>query len=95
MACISFTNDSDRRIKYFTVTVTPYNAVEDAVFSQIDNESTKSFELVGPIEPHSEIQTVVKENAWYNSTVKYPVIEEIKIIYMDGDQETLYFAPNR
>lgn len=91
---VSFTNDSDRRIKYFIITATPYNAVDDVVFSQIGDESTKDFELVGPIEPHSEVQLVERENAWYSANIKYPKIERIKIIYMDGNQETLYFAPS-
>ena len=91
--CCEFRNTSGRIIKYLTITATPYNAVDDIVYSSINNESKKSFLFTGPIEVN-KTEYLRSEDGWYNSNIRYVKLEEIKITYLDGEQETLYFAPN-
>ncbi len=48
---IEYVNSSGKVIKYLTFTVTPYNAVNDKVISDIWGYSTTTFTVTGPINP--------------------------------------------
>ena len=92
---IRFSNDSDKTIKYIYFNVTPYNAVDDVVSSEIGDRNTVSLELTGPIEPSDRFDSdtfisVSTENAWYNTNIKYAKLESVRIIYMDNEEVTLY-----
>ena len=74
----------DEEIKYLTLDVAPYNAVDDKVASDIGNKSDVKLQLTGPIEKGSN-HCFECENVWYNSTIKYVVVSSITIEYMNGD----------
>ncbi|MCL2813567.1 MAG: hypothetical protein FWD23_03100 [Oscillospiraceae bacterium] len=86
---ILFSNESDKTIKYMYFYVTPYNAVDDIVFSSIGDKSTVGLELTGPIES-GERKSISTQNVWYNPNIKYALLESVKIIYMDGEELILY-----
>lgn len=83
----SLNNLSDKTIKYIVLTVTPYNAVDDSVRSEIGNKSTTQIRATGPIEisKKGDVKSFNVENIWYNSTIKYCKIDSVKIEYMDGE----------
>ena len=80
-----FTNLSDKEIKYLRLDVTPYNAVDDPVSCTITMESKKQCTVTGPIAPGETYgEDRVWNVLWYNSSIAYPVINAIRIEYMDG-----------
>jgi len=87
---ITFTNDSEKTIKYIYFSTIPYNAVNDVVNSDIGDKSTAILSLTGPVEPSEDFKTVSAENIWYNSTIRYAKLETVNIIYMDGEEVTLH-----
>lgn len=87
-ATISFSNKSDRTIKYIIFSVTPYNAVDDPVSSKIGNKSTASLKLTGPIEPTTakgDCSSATWDTVWYNPTIRSCKIDAVTIEYMDGE----------
>ena len=82
---LKFTNSSSKTIKYIYFTVTPYNAVDDIVSSEIDGKSKTKLKYTGPIRPN-EKSLVTGECIWYNSNIKYAIISQIDIQYMDGEE---------
>lgn len=78
-----FRNCSDKTIKYVTVFLTPYNAVDDVVFDEIDDKATKGIRITGPGEP-GESFSCYTECLWYNSTIKRASLYSFSIEYMDG-----------
>lgn len=92
---INFTNDSKSEIKYITFMVTPYNAVNDPVASEIGGMVQAALTGTGPY-PQSQkgdLYTLLWENVWYNSTVDFALINSVNIEYMDGSKVTL-IAPD-
>jgi hypothetical protein len=85
---IQFTNISDKRIKYIYFTVTPYNRVNDITYSDIRRLSTTEIEVVDYIMPY-ESYHASWENVWYNSTIAYMKIVEIRIIFDDNSTLTI------
>lgn len=85
---IMFSNDNKKAIKYIYFHVTPYNAVNDIVYSQIGNKSTAGLQVTGAIEYGHKSSSW--ENVWYNSTIKYAILESVRIIYMDEEEVILY-----
>lgn len=85
---IAFRNLSSKTIKYITFSVTPFNAVDDPVFSEIGNKSTVNLKFTGPVDPAIEkgtYSTGIWETVWYNRTIKYCKINSAIIEYMDGE----------
>lgn len=85
---IAFRNLSSKTIKYITFSVTPFNAVDDPVFSEIGNKSTVNLKFTGPVDPaisKGTYSTGTWETVWYNSTIKYCKINSATIEYMDGE----------
>ena len=87
---IEYSNDSEKTIKYIDFYAIPYNAVDDAVKSEIGDISIIKLQITGPIEPSKYPQTATWETVWYNNTIKYAKLEYVKIIYMDNEEVTLY-----
>jgi hypothetical protein len=80
---IQFINVSNKRIKYIYFDVVPYNRVDDVTFSEVDNISKKTIQIVDYI-PSNRRYNGSWENVWYNSTISYMKIVEIKFIYDDN-----------
>lgn len=87
---ITWTNKSNKTIKYVTFKVTPYNAVGDAQYCAIRNYSQVSVQVTGPINSGKTYgDDKVWENAWYNNTITNAKLNEIDIIYMDNSTDTI------
>lgn len=87
---IRWQNISSKPIKYITFSVTPYNAVDDAVSCTISNKGKYRLKATGPMEAKTEkIENNFWENVWYNSTIKRAEINSIDIIYMDNSEESI------
>lgn len=87
---ITWTNKSNKTIKYVTFKVTPYNAVGDAQYCSIRNYSQVSVQVTGPINSGQTYgDDKVWENAWYNNTITNAKLNEIDIIYMDNSTDTI------
>ena len=85
---VAYRNNNSETIKYIYFTVTPYNAVGDAVNCTIRNRSTVTVEITGPIS--SDMRTAfTNENLWYNANIKSAILESVRIIYMNGEEVTL------
>lgn len=80
---IKFWNVSDKTIKYVYFTVEPYNRVDDVTASTIGGKSLVKLEAVNYIE-QNQCYDATWENVWYNSTIAYAKIKNIKIIYKDN-----------
>jgi hypothetical protein len=80
---IKFINISDKRTKYLYFTVVPYNKVNDITYSTIDKKSEATLEYTGYILPDNSDRGIW-DNVWYNPTIEYMKITEIKIIFDDN-----------
>ena len=89
---ISWTNTSDKTIKYVHFYVEAYNAVGDKVYCEIRDHNRFDAYVTGPCEPgHQGYYKIgdiyygdLWENVWYNNSVSMINLVGIKIIYMDG-----------
>lgn len=96
---IVWENRSEKVVKYIYFTVTPINAVGDAVECRITRESKKILKSTGPFEQFEggyiylsitgEIWGDIWENVWYNGTVDHIQINSVEIEYMDGTSTTI------
>lgn len=90
-ANIVFANLSGKTIKYIYFTLTPYNAVYDIVKSEIANKSKVELEMTGPISQtnildYDKLLHTTSENVWYNSNIKFALLNSVRIVYMDGEE---------
>ena len=97
---IAWENTSTKTIKYVYFTVEAYNAVDDKVYCEIGdyNEftgySTGPFEagytnlLYDDWEDEYSVDTYW-ENCYYNSDIRYFVLTNIRIVYMDNTEENI------
>ena len=85
---VSFTNSSEKTIKYITFYVTPYNAVSDPVASEIGGTVQAVLKGTGPFptSPRGRegLYELTWENVWYNKTIRLGQIDAVDIEYMDG-----------
>ncbi len=89
---ISWTNTSDKTIKYVHFYVVPYNAVGDPMYCEIRDYSRFDAYVTGPCEPGYEGYYKIGdiyygnlwEDVWYNGSISTIELVGIKIIYMDG-----------
>lgn len=82
---IIWKNTSSKVVKYARFTVTPYNAVDDVMKSEIGGASTKTLESTGPINPGvTDGYGTIYTNVWYNSSISKMKITAIELEYMDG-----------
>lgn len=85
---IYFINNSTKKIKYITFTVSGYNAVDDKATDDISGRSSVQLRLVGPIDGNS-FSGGTWDAAWYNYTTDYAKISQAKIEYMDVTTKTV------
>ena len=94
---IAWENTSSKTIKYVYFTVEAYNAVDDKVYCEIGdyNEftgySTGPFEagyttLIYDSDDDEYYVDVYWENCYYNSNIRYFILTNIRIIYMDNTE---------
>lgn len=74
---------SSQPIKYLTVWTTPYNGVNDPVLCEITRQAQQSCRYTGPSSIDYPVVASV-ENEWYNATIKYAVLDKIRVEFMDG-----------
>lgn len=82
---IAILNNSGKTIKYLYFTVTPYNAVGDAVSSQIGNKRTTTISITGPIAPltyENALQNYRDYEYYDGNTLRGPI---------DKDEAGLYW----
>lgn len=85
---ILFFNNSSKKIKYITFTVTGYNAVDDKATCRMSHRSSFQLQLVGPIEAN-DLGGGTWDAVWYNSTTDYAKLTQATIEYMDGSKKTV------
>lgn len=82
---IAILNNSGKTIKYIYFTVTPYNAVGDAVSSQIGNKRTTTLSITGPIAPltYENVLQNYSNYEYFDGKTTHGMIEK--------DEEGLYW----
>jgi hypothetical protein len=80
---VQFINISTKRMKYVDFVVVPYNRVDDVAYSEINNESEKTIQIVNYIRPN-DYYDASWANVWYNSTIEYMKITSVKVTYDDN-----------
>jgi hypothetical protein len=85
---LEFINITDKRIKYVYFTVVPYNRVDDIAYSEIGRVSSTTIEVVNYILPN-ETYIANWENVWYNASITYMRIIEIRVIFDDNTSITI------
>lgn len=74
----SITNYADKTIKYFQLTVSAYNPVDDLV-------ATKSFSYVGPVSP-TETSSYKSDLVFNQNAISYYRVKKISVQYINGDK---------
>lgn len=75
---VSLKNIGTKAIKYCSLHICPYNAVNDKVGTK------KILQLTGPIAPNRINNGSYWENVWYDITIRYAKIEYAEVEFMDG-----------
>ena len=94
---IAWQNTSSKTIKYIYFTVEAYNAVDDKVYCEIRDYNVFIGSITGPLEPgYSNLiydsyddEYMIDgcwEDCYYNSTIRYFDLTNIRIIYMDNTE---------
>ena len=94
---IAWENTSSKTIKYIYFTVEAYNAVDDKVYCEIRDYNVFIGSITGPLEPgYSNLiydsyddEYMIDgcwEDCYYNSTIRYFDLTNIRIIYMDNTE---------
>lgn len=94
---IAWENTSSKTIKYIYFTVEAYNAVDDKVYCEIRDYNVFIGSVTGPLEPgyttliydsYDDEYSVggCWEDCYYNSTIRYFDLTNIRIIYMDNTE---------
>lgn len=84
-------NSTGKEIKYVRFDVELRNAVGDLVKDEIENTTSVSVEIVGPVKPGSEVN-MSNEIIGYCDTCARIYIGDITIIYTDGTSETGHYG---
>ncbi|MBD3921154.1 hypothetical protein H8B09_20470 [Paenibacillus sp. PR3] len=82
-------NLSGKKINYYTLNVSTYNAVGDPSYDRHSAKSTFQVKYVGPVEPGEEI--VVFNRFTYQSALNSITIDSIDLEYADGTKETVAY----
>lgn len=82
-------NLSGKRINYYTLNVSTYNAVGDPSYDRHSSKSTFQVKYVGPVEPGEEF--VVFNRFTYQSALNSITIDSIDLEYADGTKETVKY----
>ncbi len=83
---IKFYNPTKKTIKYITINLVGYNAVDDAVSSS--GKYTLSPKCVGPLEPDNA-GSYDFEYLWFTDLVEYAKIKSIVVQYTNGTSKTI------
>ena len=76
-------------IKYLRLRATLYNAVGDAIRSEISGDSSIWLKITGPMNFSDEPKSAYWRGAWYNFTATCAKIESLQVQYMNGTVTTL------
>lgn len=87
-----FFNPTNKTIKYITINLSGYNAVDDAVHSTL-GKLTLSPKCIGPIEPNKTAYYKF-EYLWFTDIVEYAKIKSIVIQYTNGTSKRISNANN-
>lgn len=88
---IRFKNNSVRTIKYVRISMTPYNAVDDPVASEIGRRSLERIEITGPIAPGDDVGRKSSKPLWYNPSIKAIRVTAVEIEYTTGEPAEFEF----
>ena len=80
---ISWTNISNKPIKYAYFTLDYYNRVDDRVYCTIRGKDTGRLKVTGWIEPKEHTRSYW-DHIIYNYSADYAIVKNIQIIYKDG-----------
>lgn|GEM_PF-6589504 len=88
---ITWSNLSEKTIKYITFYIQPINTVDDVVKCDLRGHSEFRGVSTGPFATGDgkSADTYYWENSWYNNTIYYVELLKIEIEYMDGTKETI------
>ena len=79
-----FTNNSDKTIKYITMSWDCYNAVGDKVYDEITGKSSYSTQYTGPLEPGQTTDTMCTTSLFYSYSYKTSKLTKLQVEFMDG-----------
>jgi len=82
-------NNSGKTIKYYSVTVYYYNAVDDPAENDITGKTSYTVKYVGPVKPG---ESLLVSEAGYCSIASKVVVGDITLEYMDGTTETGWYG---
>lgn len=82
-AVLKYENQTDKTIKYLRLKITPYNAVDDKQYCEIQDRSTMTLKVTGPVAP-GESDYAEWRAIWYNYSIRKFTLDSIEIEYMDG-----------
>ena len=74
-------------VKYIDYSVVPYNAVGDAVESEIGGKSEARLRVTGPLSAGDDSGEAGWKNVWYNATIDYIKVVGVAIDLMDGEHQ--------
>lgn len=89
ISAINYGFRSLKEIKYLYFYVTPYNAVNDAVESEIGHKKQAVLKVTGPIRASGYATEYSWDCVWYNNTIVDIKIDKVKIEYMDDTSFTI------
>ena len=84
------TNNSGKKINYYTLTLEFYNRVGDPAWDEIKNTSVRDFKYVGPVEPGGML--AMSKLVGYIPACHKVVISKINLEYADGTTETVDYG---
>lgn len=87
-ASITYTNDSNKEIKYIVFTVVPLDSVNSRLSVPVRLQET------GPIKPHA-IKSCQWDYMWQAGSLKRIIVESVTIEYMDGTFEEQAIQPGK
>ena len=97
---IGWENTSNKELKYVYFTVEAYNSVWDKAYCEIRDHNAFTGRTIGPFAPgynnlyyssfdDTYTPTSVWEECYYNHTIKYFVLTQVRLVYMDESEETI------
>ena len=87
----SLRNISSKPVKYINLHLVPYNSVGDAVPSEVGGKKDAWVKFTGPL-ASMEFTYPTWSNVWYNHSLKCVQLEEMEVVFMDGEIRKLESA---
>lgn len=85
---IEYMANSEKPIKYISVSMSGYNNVGDRIRGSISGDYVTTGRITGPFTKHSELEYGEWDTLWYSSSTSCVKITKVKIDYMDGSSYT-------